>query len=177
MAIGTVNQMVKDRAPFLNNTTFDALIERKRIEVAYIMQKQSGKLDADVELESNYTALQNILFAAMIVWYQVKSKVLQNMGGDGVTGAVGGAKVLKKVKADVTEAEWMIADKAILSMDTDEYLKELQKEICDVSKVLGWINPICVVFIDIIPAFIIGADFPPAICTEFPNGVFPEISL
>lgn len=175
MAISTVNQMVKDRAPFLNNATFDQLIERRRLEVVYIMQKQSGKLDADVELESNYTPLQNILFSAMIAWYQVKSKVLQNMGGDGLTGAVGGAKILKKAKADVTEVEYMIADKAILAMDTDEFLKELQKEICDLSRSLGWINPICQILIDIIPAFIIGNDFPPPFCPEFPNGVFPLI--
>ncbi len=184
MPIGSVNQMVKDRLPFLDNASFDDLIERKRIEVVYLMQSQSGKTDgADVETEANYTALQNMLFSAMIAWYQIKAKIMSNMGGTG-SGDSGGAKVIKKAKADVVEVEYMLtkaSDGSIISMETSAFLSDLQKEICDYSRTLNWVNPLCQVVLDAIPAFIIGSDFPP--CTGYlynpqnqvwyPEGTYP----
>lgn len=180
MAIGTVNQMVKDRLPYLSDVANDPLIERKRIEVVYIMQNQSGKDDASVELEASYKAVENIVFAAMIAWYLLQNKIMTTMAGTGAAGSVGGAKILSKAKADVTEADFILVkaeDGAMIQMKTTDYLDLIKNDVCSLTRVVGWINPICRAVIDIIPAFIMGADFPSNCESDFnwPDGVVPQI--
>jgi len=61
------------------------------------------------------------------------------------TGATGN-KILKRAKADVTEAEFMIpkaSDGALLNMSTSEICKKLLKEICSISELLKIEHPLC----------------------------------
>lgn len=171
MAHESVERMVKDRVPYLDvaedhadSANIKLLIDRQRVMTTYILQSASGKSDADVFVESSYTPLQNILFAAMVAYYLVKNKIITNLAGT-ASGSAGGPRVIKRVKADVVETEFMqvkSTDGTILTMETDKYLSELQKEICQLSGAIGWANPLCGKRIhDIIPPFAVGADYPP----------------
>jgi hypothetical protein len=162
MAIASVKVMVNDRLPYTAPLAFDVIIERTRVQMCYLMQSQTAKSDADVELESNYRALENMLFAAMVAYQLVKSKVVQNMAGDG-TNAGTAAKTLKRGKADVTEAEFIVvkaSDGALIQMETSVFLKDLLMEICTMGRSMGYSVPWCSLPMDQIPAFIVGEDFP-----------------
>lgn len=162
MAIASVKVMVNDRLPYTTPGSFDLVIERTRVQMCYLMQSQTGKPDADVEAEANYKALENMLFAAMVAYQLVKSKVIQNMAGDGTTGGTA-AKTLKKGKADVTEAEFVVvkaSDGALIQMETSKFLEDLLLEICTWGRSMGYAVPWCSLPMDQIPPFIVGDDFP-----------------
>jgi hypothetical protein len=165
MALQSVDQMVKDMLPYLNNVSFTPVIERNRIVVVYLMQSQTGKNDVEVEAESNYTGIQNILFSKMTVYEMIKSKSIQTLGGDGTTGSSGGSKILKRAKADVTEAEFVVvksADGSLIQMSVTDYMTLLVTEVCALARSLSYTVYYCTCEADIIPPFIIGCDYPPA---------------
>lgn len=162
MAIASVKQMVNDRLPYTTPTAFDVVIERTRVQMTYLLQEQTEKSNADVEAEANYTALQNMLFAAMVSFQMVKSKVMLTMAGDGTTGPQN--KILKKAKADVVEAEFMTvksADGSLIQMETTKFLEILLQEVCSLSGQLNYYLAWCGQELDVIPAFIVGDDYPP----------------
>jgi hypothetical protein len=166
MAIPTVREMVTDRLPYLTPGSNDVQVERMRIKMVYLMQSQTGKSDADVEPEANYKAIENILFADMVSYQLVKTKAIQTMAGDG-SAAGGGAKILKRAKADVTEAEFIVTkaeDGSLIQMSTTTFLADLLKEICSTGNSIGYTVPWCTCEPDIIPAFIVGEDFPKDYC-------------
>lgn len=163
MALSSVKEMVKDRLPFTNNVSFDAVIERVRIQMCYIMQNQTQKSDLEVEAEANYRGVENIMFSLMVAYQLVKSKAVQTMGGDGSSTSSGGAKILKKAKADVTEAEFIISkaeDGSLIQIPAEKFLMDLLNEMCTFARSLNYIIPWCNMPLDVIPAFIVGADFP-----------------
>lgn len=147
--------------PFTEPSTNDTLIERMRVKMTYLMQNQTGKADNQVEPEANYKPLENILFADMVCYQLVKTKAIQNMAGNGTTA--GGTKILKRAKADVTEAEFVITkaeDGSLIQIDTTTFLKDLLAEICAEAQVLNYNVPWCTCPPDVIPAFIVGEDYP-----------------
>jgi hypothetical protein len=171
MAIPSVKIMVNDRLPYTAPSSFDVVIERIRVQMTYLMQGQTKKADVDVEVEANYRALENMLFASMVSYQLVKSKVVLNMAGDGTTAGTA-AKTLKRAKADVTEAEFIIVkadDGAVIQMRTDLFLEQLLMEICTTGRTLGYSVPWCNIPLDEIPAFIVGADYP---CAPLPSSGF-----
>lgn len=162
MPIGSVKEMVNDRLPYTAPSSFDAVIERTRIQMAYLMQSQTGKSDADVETESNYKALENMLFAAMVSYQMVKFKAIESVAGNGTTAGTA-AKTLKKAKADVTEAEFVVvkaSDGAMIQIETSVFLENLLMEICTMGRTMSYTVPWCNIPLDEIPPFIVGADFP-----------------
>lgn len=162
MAIASVKTMVNDRLPYTTPGTFDQVIERTRIQMCYLMQNQTLKADGDVEPEANYKALENMLFAAMTSFQLVKSKVIMNMAGDGVSAGTA-AKTLKKAKADVTEAEFVVVkadDGALIQMPTEKFLSNLLFEICTMGRTLNYSVPWCSIKLDQIPPFIMADDYP-----------------
>lgn len=162
MAIASVKIMVNDRLPYTAPNSFDVVIERTRVQMTYLMQSQTGKSDGDVEPEASYRALENILFAAMVSYQLVKSKVILNMAGDGTTAGTA-AKTLKRAKADVTEAEFIVVkseDGALIQMRTDLFLEQMLMEICTLGRTLNYNVPWCSLPMDQIPAFIVGEDYP-----------------
>lgn len=171
MAIHSVREMVHDRLPYTSPVSYDAVIERTRIKMVYLMQSQTGKSDADVEPEANYKPLENILFADMVSYQLVKSKAILTMAGDGSSSS-GGAKIVKKAKADVTEAEFIVTkaeDGSLIQISTKDFLADLLAEICATGHALGYQVPWCNCPADVIPAFIIGEDYPSRDCTIMDN--------
>lgn len=163
MAISSVAQMVRDRLPYLvDNVDNNALIERMRVQQTYLMQNSSGKSDVDVELEASYRAIENMLFSMMVTYQLIYTKAMLTMAGNGTSA--GAPKILKKAKADVMETEWVVtkaSDGTLVQIATSEFLADLLKEICGISHMIGWANPLCPLVADVIPPFIIGADYPP----------------
>lgn len=173
MAIAPVLTMVHQRLPFTSPSANDATIESIRVQMTYLMQPQTKKIDAEVEDELNYTPRENMLFAAMTAYQLVKSQVMLVLAGNGTTIS-GGAKILTKGKADVVEAEFSVAksiDGSILGMTTTDWLDILLKEICAMGQMLGYNVPWCTLPMDIIPPFIVGCDYPPSTCC-FPGERF-----
>jgi len=157
--------MVKDRLPYLSDPSNDPIIERQRVMICYLIQSETGKSDAaDVETESNYTAYQNMLIAAMVCYQLLKNKIVLNMAGDGTSGSSGGgSKVLKRAKADVVEAEFQIikaSDGSSFLMASDAFMADLLLEICGMARKLSYSIPWCVCDDPVIPAFVKGSDFP-----------------
>ncbi len=166
MAIASVLTMVHQRLPFTSDASNDATIDSIRIQMCYLMQSQTLKDNASVELEASYSPLENMLFAAMTCYQMVLNKTMLNIAGNGTTGSTGGAKILTKAKADVTEAEFTISkaiDGALLQMPTSEYLAALLAEICAMGRNLNYNVIWCNCPLDIIPAFIVTCDYPPSI--------------
>lgn len=163
MAIQSVQIMVKNRLAYLT-VAQDTIIDQFRVEACYLLQTESEKADADVETEAGYKPLFNMLFADMVAYWLVKRKVIQNLAGDGTTSGTA-AKTLKKAKADVVEAEFVVvkaSDGALIQMETTEFLLDLLKDICAKSLALDIFNPLCYdpEAYNVIPAFIKGADYP-----------------
>jgi hypothetical protein len=168
MAIASVLQMVHDRLPFTAPIANDDVIERTRIQMTYLMQPQTEKSDSGVETESNYTPLQNMLFAAMVAYQLVKSQTMLILAGNGTT-STGGAKIITKAKADVVEADFEIPkaiDGAMLGMATNDWLSLLLDEICKMGWSLGYRVPWCDIMQDVIPPFIVTGcqPLPPLCC-------------
>ena len=174
MAIATVLVMVHQRLPFTEPAANDTIIESIRVQMTYLMQNQTLKIDAEVEAELNYKPLQNMLFAAMTSYQMVKNKVILTMAGNGTT-ITGGAKILNKAKADVTEASFEVTkaiDGALLQMSTEDFLNKLLMEICAMAQTLGYNCPWCIPITNVIPPFIIGEDYPPVLdCPDYLNGL------
>lgn len=162
MAIASVLTMVHQRLPFTAPAANDATIESIRVQMCYLMQSQTLKVDADVELESNYVPLQNMLFAAMVAYQMLNREIILTMGGDGTTVTTI-SRYLKKAKADVTEAEFGSIPLALLE-DPADFISKLLLEICSMAQILKYNCPWCTQVADIIPPFIIGEDYPPAYC-------------
>jgi len=169
MPVSSVAQQVRDGLPFLEDAAEDnALIERKRVEMTYLMQDQTGKTAAEVELEAEYSNLENMMFAEMVKYVIAKIRVTENMEGSSAEGgAAPGARSLKKAKADVVESEFQIikaSDGSRFQMLTKDWFALCRQQICSYSSVLNYSNPLC--FDDDgdtanITPFIKGDDFPP----------------
>lgn len=162
MAIRAVKDIVHSKLPFLL-TTDDPEIESYRVEMAYLLQTQTGKADVDVEAEANYKSLENMLFASMVSYHMAKDHVVKITGG--IAGAAPSTKVLKKAKADVVETEFQVvkaSDGALFTIPTEKWFLAILKEICDYSRTLAYANPLCFSTDELVPdvAFIIGSDFP-----------------
>lgn len=163
MAIQSVNQMVKNRLTFLTGTS-DVIIEQFRVEACYLLQEESEKADVDVETEAGYVPVFNMMFADMIAYWMIARKAIETMAGNGTT-TTGGAKVIKKAKADVVEAEFMIvkaSDGALIQIDTTQLMVNFLEGVCSKALVLDIFNPLCYdpKLYDTIPAFIKGGDYP-----------------
>lgn len=142
MAISSVSVMVKDVLPYL---TDDALIERIRVQMTYLLQPQLNKTDLEVEDEANYTAMQNMLFAQMVAYHLLHTKAIETMAGDG-TNSGSASKTLKKAKADVVETEFVVtkaSDGALIQVETVVLMQQIKSFICSYSGVLKISNPLC----------------------------------
>lgn len=165
MPIASVNQMVRNRLQFLAaGDPVDATIDQFRLEAEYMLQTQSvDVITGDIELEASYPPLWNIMFAAMVAYWMIQRKAIETIAGV-AGGAGGGAKILKRAKADVTEAEFQIvkaSDGSLIQIDTNDLLKQFQKEACDIAFSMNVANPICDLskFYNI-PAFVKGCNYP-----------------
>lgn len=178
MAIASVHDMVNERLPYTANVSYDDQIEATRIQMCYLMQNQTEKDDSEVEIEADYKPLENILFSMMVSYQMIQSKILQTMAGDGTLAGTA-AKTLKRAKADVVEAEFIIVkaeDGALIQMKMSDYLPMLLNEICATARVLNYACPWCRLLMDKIPAFIVSEEPPqrllPPWIEGFPFGTF-----
>lgn len=176
MAIGSVNQMVHDRLPFTSPAGNDAIIERWRVQMCYLMQDQTQKSDAAVETEIGYKALENMLFAGMVAYQLINNKIVLTLAGNGVSGG-GGAKILTKGKADVVEAEFTVSkaiDGAMLQMDTETFLDRLCLELSGMAQGMGYRVPFCnCMTTDVRPPFIVVENCKPVVRSIYDGNAVP----
>ena len=124
---------------------------------------QNGGTETEIETESNYTNLENMLIADMTKYEMAKQRVTSVTAGTS-SSTLPSPRTLKKAKADVVESEFMLVDtkKGQFMIPTDTWFEMCLKDICDKSRELGISNPMCYdpddVFIT--TPFIVGSDFP-----------------
>lgn len=130
MALGTINELVKERLPYLTADN-DSTIASFLTEAFYFFQTDFEKLDADVEDETKYTNLQRSFLADYVAYLLISKKSIETSGGTG--GAAGTGTLLKRAKADVTEAEFMqvkASDGTLIMMSTKDLMHQLKVQLC-----------------------------------------------
>lgn len=130
-----IGQLVKDRLPFLLSGTLDTLIERKKIEVFYELQDQTGKTDEEVELEESYTNKLKIFFADYIAYQILDYRVMVLLAGSDTETATGN-KTVSKATADVLEVEFEVLkiDDVALGINTKVLLQNYKERACAQAK-------------------------------------------
>ena len=143
MALKPILDLVKNRLPFLSASD-DVLVNDFITETYYYLQSYLAKPDADVETEASYTGLQRMLIADMTAYDLVKRKAIQTTGG--TAGAAPETKILKRAKADVTEAEFVVTtarDGSLIQISTTDFLATLKEAICHKASALLLTLPLC----------------------------------
>lgn len=157
MALQNIIDLVKGRLPYLNNAD-DNAINSKTTEAFYFLQPQTKKSDADVETEANYKPLERMLISDLVSYWLLKKRITENVAGTGGSTTVTPMKIVKKGKADVTEAEFEIPkaqDGIFLGLNAEKLLEEIRKDLCAKAAQLNFYLPeICGEQVcDVIPAF------------------------
>lgn len=146
MALLPVLGLVKEYLPFLNDGTQDAKIESRITQVQYFLQKYFKIADADIEDQTKYTGLQNILVAKVSAYELLNTKSVELAAGNATTGTTPETTFLKKAQADVVEAEFDqfdIKKSATLAKSSAQLMSDLLTEICSISQTLGVSLPYC----------------------------------
>lgn len=151
MAIDSVEIQVIDILP--SELVADtALIERFRKKVVYIIQDDTGKSDAEVEDEANYTNRQQILIGYYTAYMYLKKILADNSvtvkdANDEPSTLILNQQ-LKKAKADVVETEFSYASNSAGAAYTfkakaTEIMMHCLKELCAMGRNLGYRLDIC----------------------------------
>lgn len=138
--------LVKEYLPFLNDGTQDTKINSRITQVQYFLQKYFKISDADIEDESKYTGLQNILVAKISAYELLNTKSVELAAGDATAGTTPETTFLKKAQADVVEAEFDQFDvkkSATLAKSAAQLMADLLTEICSIAQTLGISLPYC----------------------------------
>jgi hypothetical protein len=147
MAIGTINDVVFSRVTWLTSTDTDdiAKVDTFVGQTQYYLQAYLLKSDVDTEDEGTYTSKERLLTGLMTSYTLVTNKIMENTGG--VNGsAPTPAKVLKKAKADVTEAEFEVLkaeDGGFLIATATQIQDALKGEICQLAISMNIRLPLC----------------------------------
>jgi len=146
MALGNVEQLVRNRLPFLlSDTPTDNLIESYKIESYYFLQPNTGFSDADVEDDTKYGGVLRMLVADLVAYNLLSQKILANVGGV-AGGTVTAGRRVKKGKADVVEAEFdygKSSDGTFLGGTGSELLEQIKSSLCAKAYQLSYSLPMC----------------------------------
>lgn len=146
MALASVLTLVKEELPFLNDGTLDSIINSRILQVQYFLQKYFSIADADVDDETKYTPLQNILVSKITAYGLLTRKAIELAGGNSSSSTGPQNTFLKKAQADVVDAEFDQIDiKKSLSLgqSSDQLLSNIQLEICTIAQTLNVLLPYC----------------------------------
>ena len=89
MALGTVDELVKEKLSFVPATGWETKIESYRLQQCYFLQKWSGLSDTEVEDEANYVGLKKMLVSELVVYQMIIEKVITTTGGSSSTSTPG----------------------------------------------------------------------------------------
>lgn len=149
MGITTINGVVFSRVPWLNAalpadvTKVDTFV----CQGQYELQKPLNKTDAEVEDESTYTNREKLLTGLYSSYLLTVDQAMKNTAGSsGGSSGGSGNKILKRAKADVTEAEFMVpsADQGgTLIATASQLCAALKEEICNLAQTMDISLPLC----------------------------------
>lgn len=147
--ITNTSEVVFSKVPWLdpNNATDIQSVDKNICFTRIELQKVLGKSDSDVQLEAAYNQQEKLLIGCYTSYKMVAAKARENVGGSTGGTSTGGNKILKKAKADVTEAEFTVPTKqqgGTLIDDIDGILAALKEETCSIASICGISLPICI---------------------------------
>ena len=145
MAIDTISGVVYSRVPWLISPTDDTTVDTFVCQTQYMIQGPLGKTDAEVEDELTYTSREKLLTGLYTSYTMICDKALRNSGGE-AGEKPSGNKILKRAKADVTEAEFMnvkASDGSSIVVNTKEIKMALRDEICNLASTMNVSLPLC----------------------------------
>lgn len=147
MAIDTISSVAFSRATWLSedNPSDVSKVDIFVCQSQFSLQEYLGKNDVDSEDESTYTNREKLLTGLYTAYNLVCEKATENTVGENGNAATGN-RILKRAKADVTEAEFQIpkaSDGSSLLVNTDSLISKLKEEICNLARSMNITLPLC----------------------------------
>lgn len=147
MAINTISEVAFSRATWLDesNPSDATKVDIFVCQSMFSLQTPLNKTDVQVEDELQYTSKEKLLVGLYTAYNLVCEKATENVAGANGEAATGN-KLLKRAKADVTEAEFGIlkeSDGANLSTGSEGLMNKLKEEICNLARDMGISLPLC----------------------------------
>lgn len=145
MAIGTINEIVYSRLPWLINPDDDVKVSTYVCQVQWTLQPYLNKPDSDVENELTYSNREKLLTGLYAAYNLVDEKIIENTAGKNGQKPTGN-KFVKKAKADVTEVEFATPkadDGGVLIATAQQISDKLKSEICALAATMSIKLPLC----------------------------------